>query len=249
MDQIYIPKNRIGLDTGSYVIIKPLEVEKREQKHYLYNICSIEPIKLQVINQIFKIIENKIENENIIITGSFLDKGFNFNDIDIILITDKKFKNLEKQIQEKIKIKTHLIFINNNSLIEGMSTDPIYQMMLNKCIAKKRFIYKIKNKKNYKLLDLHLLKSKLLIDNFDILNGNEKYNLIRNILAIKLYLENKKITKENIDLDIKKIFNLTIGQIKQNIIEKDRFIKKYKDFYDKIFNKIMRGIKNDSKQK
>jgi len=248
MDQIYLPKNRIGLHTGSYVIIKPLDVEKiKKEKLYFYNIKSIEPIKLEIINEIIKIIEKNINNENIIITGSFLDKGFNFNDIDLILISEEKpSKPLEKIIENKIKIKTHIILLNNQTLMEGLSTDPLYQMMLSKCIAKKRFIYNVKNKLNYKLLDLHLLKSKILIDNFDILYGNEKYTILRNIISLHLYLQNKKITKEGVDQEIKRVFSLNIKDIKQNIIEKTSFIKKYKSLYDKTLNKIMKGIKKES---
>ena len=251
MDQIYLPKNRIGLDTGSYVIVKPLDVEKRKkEKPYFYNIKSIEPIKLEIIYDIINIIGKSIEKyDNIIITGSFLDKGFNFNDIDVILISgEKPSKYLEKTIENKIKIKIHIILLDNKTLIKGLSTDPLYQMMLSKCIAKKRFIYNVKNKINYKLVDLHFLKSKILIDNFDILYGNEKYTLLRNIMALHLYLQNKKITKEKVDKEIKRVFDLNIKDIKQNIIEKTRFIKKYKSFYDKNFNKIMKGIKNE-KQK
>ena len=37
MDQVYIPKNRIGFDTGSYVIIKPLqEIEKAIIKPFFW---------------------------------------------------------------------------------------------------------------------------------------------------------------------------------------------------------------------
>ena len=55
MDQVYIPKNRIGFDTGSYVIIKPLqEIEKAIIKPFFYNIDFLEPIKLMVVNDIFE---------------------------------------------------------------------------------------------------------------------------------------------------------------------------------------------------
>ena len=47
MDQVYIPKNRIGFSAGSYVIIRPLEGKKTVEKPYLYNIKSIEPVKLR----------------------------------------------------------------------------------------------------------------------------------------------------------------------------------------------------------
>ncbi len=252
MDQVYIPKNREGFSIGSYVILKPLEIKKKktDEKLYFYNTKEIEPIKLGIIEDLMASIEIAIHSyENIIITGSFLERGFYFNDIDILVITNEKkdTKNLQKTIWKKIKIKTHIILIDNKTLIQGLTTDPIYQMMLSKCISKKRFIYRARRQIDYKILDLHLLKSKSLIENFDMLTGNEKYTLTRNMIAITLFLQGKKIGKEEIDREIEKEFNIKKEQIKQNILEKKDFLKKYKIIYEKTLNKILQGIKDGTK--
>ncbi len=256
MDQIYLPKNRIGLVTGSFVLIKPLEQEIQQKsqtkKLHFYKIQSIEPLKLQVINEIIKIIDKKIKNDNIIFIGSFLEEGFNFNDVDILIITNQKYsiEPIKKELEEKQKIKIHLIQINNKTLLDGLSKDPLYPMMLSKCVAKKRFIFKIRKEIDYKILDLHLLKSKLLIDNFNTLDGNEKYYLTRNMIAIFLCLDKQKISQEIIDKEIKIIFNLKrIEEIKKNMLNKNSFLTKYKKIYNETQRKIFRGIKNDSKQK
>ena len=140
--------------------------------------------------------------------------------------------------------------LDNESLIIGLQTDPLYQIMLSKSISKNRIFYKTKNNLNYKLLDLHLLKSKVLIENFNLLKGNEKYNLVRNMIAIYLYLEGKKLTKDLVDNQIKEDFHLKdISELKQNSIDKKKFLIKYKLIYNKTFSKILEGIKNDAKQK
>jgi len=252
MDQVYIPKNRIGFSAGSYVIIRPLEGKKTVEKPYLYNIKSIEPVKLEIAEEIISIIDKITENENIIITGSFLEKGFNFNDIDVMIISEGKADEeyARKSIEDSIKIKTHIILLDDKALIKGLETDPIYQMMLSRCIAKKRFIYKTKNKINYKLLDLHLLKSKSLIDNFGLLNGEEKYYLTRNMVAISLFLQNKKIDKEKVDKEIIRIFDLRdINDIKQNILDKNNFLKNYKNVYKKTFDMVMESINGPKQEK
>ena len=118
MDQIYLPKNRNGFGIGSYVLLKPLTEEKPEERPYLYNIKKIEPIKIQLANEILKIIDKETENnDNVIITGSFLEKGFNFNDIDILLITNSKLdeSGLRQKIEETTKINIHLIILDNAS--------------------------------------------------------------------------------------------------------------------------------------
>ena len=249
MDQIYIPKNRQGFNTGSYVIIKPIETQKKLEKPYFYNIQQIEPIKLEIINEIFSII-NSISPENIIITGSFIESGFNFNDMDILIITNDKIKekNIEKQIEDKIKIETHVITMDETLLREGLSTDPIWRMMISTCISKKRLIPFPKIRLNYKLLDIQLLKSKSLLDNFDYLNGNEKYKSIRNMVAILLFIKNKKINKRIVNEKIEELFKIGIEELKQNMLDKKSFIKKYKKIYNEIFNKIMKGIENATKQ-
>jgi len=253
MDQIYIPKNRFGLSVGSPVIIKPLEYEISIKKPYFYNIPSIEPIKFELVSKILPLIDKNIDNENIIITGSFLEKGFNFNDIDVIIIAKNNTNNvkfLKDRLKEEIGVDFHIVILDNKSLIIGLQTDPLYQMMISKCISKKRILYKVKNKINYKILDLHLLKSELLIDNFDYLNGNEKYYLVRNTISISLFLKHQKINKEVIDNEIKKVFGLkNVDEIKQNMLDKSKFLEKYKIVHKQVFKKIMKGIENGSKQK
>lgn len=253
MDQIYIPKNRAGFEVGGYVEINPLTKElrnkKEERKLYFYKVKKIEPIKVEIINRIIWIIENNIENDNIIFTGSFLDQGFEFQDLDIIVISDKKvdINYLENSIAKKIGIKMHIIMLDNDSLMGGLSSDPLYQMMLSKCVAKKKFIYKSNKKINYKILDLHLLKSKILVDNFDILTGREKYYLIRNIMSIYLFIKGKDINRTNLEREIKNIFKVDITKIKNNMLDENKFLKKYKAIYKEIFELIMRHAKNGAK--
>jgi len=90
MDQIYIPKIRIDFTVGSYVVIRPLEtIAEFEIKPFFYNIKYLEPIKTKIIKEIFKNLSEMIKCDNIIITGSFLEQGFRFNDIDVILATSR----------------------------------------------------------------------------------------------------------------------------------------------------------------
>ncbi|MBI3623702.1 hypothetical protein HY212_06520 [Candidatus Pacearchaeota archaeon] len=252
MDQIYINKKRTGFNVGEYVIITPIG-KKPIEKPCFYNLKDLEPIKIEIINKIIKIIKGKMKNENIIITGSFLDKGFKFNDVDIIIIKgsnakDSSSKGIKNEIGIQTGIKAHIIHLTNKELLDGLSTDPLYRLMLNKCVSKKRLIYNIKKKINYKLLDLHLLKSKILIDSYNLLNGGEKYYFLRNMVAIYLFLENKKISKDSIEKEIKTAFQLDVEKIRQNLIDKEGFIKKYKSMYNEVSNKIFEGVKNGSKQ-
>lgn len=256
MDQIYISKNREGIGVGTYVIIKPIVLTEKQgiEKPYFYNVEGLEPIKLQIIEKIFKIADRfLLEADNIIITGSFLEKGFNFSDIDILIVLNEKIKigNIAREIEKEFSIKAHIILLSYKELISGLETDPLYQLMLSKCVARKRFIYEDKRKINYKLLDLHLIKSKGLIENFDFLDGNQKYGLIRNAIAIYLFLQGKKISYGVINREIEKVFNVKdISVIKKNMLNKKDFLNRYGDFYNMVFSMIIKNTtnnKNDTK--
>lgn len=254
MDQVYLPKNRHGFAVGSYVLIAPVRAfsEEEIEKPYFYNIPALEPLKVRAIEEIFFVIDKHSNTyENIIITGSFLEKGFHFNDIDILFISEEKehTEAIKKAIEAEIGIKPQILVITNQELLKGLATDPLYEMMLSTCVAKKRFIYKTEREINYKILDLHLLKSKAVINNFDHLDGNEKWYLVRNMICISLFLENKKINRENVEEEIKEQFGIESKRIKENMIEKKAFLLKYRKLYKKTFMLILNAIKHGTKQK
>lgn len=241
MDQVYISKNRNpGFEVGSYVVISPA-LEKQEIKPYYYQIKQLEPVKIQIINKIFEFLSDA---DNVIIAGSFLEKGFTFNDMDVMIINGTK-NPIEKFIKEQFGMESHIINITYEALRKGLNTDPLFQMLLSKFVSKKRILIKIEPEINYKLLDIHLLRSKLLIDNFDYLNGKEKYKMTRNMFAIKRFLKKELLTKENIDKDINIYFGKnSVNEILDNTIPKIEFVRKYRKLYNDLFNEIMKGARN-----
>ena len=139
MDQIYVPKERpLGFELGAPVVIKPL-VEEKEIKFVYYNINRLESVKIIIMQKIFSELNFA---DNIIITGSFLEKGFQFNDIDVILIDDKKIdtKKIEKNFSNSFDLNFHVIALDYNTLLKGLETDPLYQAVLSRYVAKKRLI-------------------------------------------------------------------------------------------------------------
>ena len=245
MDQVYLPKNRSSaLGIGEYVVIAPA-LQKKQITPYYYNAQNIEPIKAEIIQGIL----SNSEAENIIIAGSFLEKGFNFEDIDIIVINGEG-KAIEKYAETAFGLKAHIINMKYDTLRTGLNTDPLFQMILSRFAAKERLLLNIKQEINYKLLDMHLLKSKILPEQFEHLNGIEKFILTRNMVAIRLFIEGKTATIDKVNKEINNLFGKdAASKLLENTMEKLPFTAKYKEIYRKVFNAIMDGISHNAKQK
>jgi hypothetical protein len=251
MDQIYIKKNREGFEIGDYVLIKPVKEEhQKKEDYFFYNVKKLEGLKIKIIEEVFNIVEKILNYDNILIAGSFLEKGYNFNDLDIIIITKEKIETnntdskLKKEISKKIGVNAHCITIDYASFIKGVSTDPLYRNIISKFVSKKRIVIKKERKIIPELLDLNLLKSKDFAVNFDVLTGREKYYLLKNMIAISLFLNNKDISKENIDRAIIKEFG-EIRKITENQTGKKEIISKFNKYYDRTFKEIAEYLKKD----
>lgn len=246
MDQIYLPKLRPpGFSVGNPVEIRPTKKQKRS--FYTHNISKLEPLKSLIKDEIFDYFE---QVDNVLITGSFLEKGFQFNDIDIILIDHLQPRpEWSGHFRNTLGIKAQFICIDRKSLLQGLQQDPLFQMMMSKYLAKKRELFHYHNKFNYKLLDLHLFKSKTILDSFDILTGKEKYDLVRNALAIGLFLEEKRLSKEVVDQEMENLFgNGIVEKLRNNIVEKRTFLRAFRKIYNQVQALIMERIGKESKQ-
>ncbi len=251
MDQIYIPKERTsGLEVGTAVLIEPALPTRRKPKLCYYNVEYLEPIKVAMIEKIFEHLEQVGEADNVLVTGSLLEHGFKFEDVDIVIISDKEIDagRIEKNLSTALGLKAQVIVIGFKALLKGISTDPLFPTLVSRFVSKKRIIFRAKRRFNYKLLDLHLLKSKSLIDNFDALTGNVKYKLTRNMVAILLFLDGKRLSIEAVNSEMEKRFGEdSVRLIKENMMG-GLFLAKYKSLYNKLFDRIMAGVRNDSKQ-
>lgn len=247
MDQIYLPKVRPpGFAVGDLVEIIP--TTKENVPFYTHHVSRLEPLKSIIKDEILSYFEH---TDNTFITGSFLEEGFQFNDIDVLVLSEPGHeKSWSDYFKWKLGLPVQIISLDRKSLQQGLQQDPLFQMMMSKYLARKREIFKYENKINYKLLDLHLLKSKVLLDSFEVLTGREKYKLVRNMLAIDLFLKGKKLNWELIEKEMEKVFGKDMPlKLKENMVEKKIFLSKFKKKYEELFQLILKGIQNESQQK
>lgn len=251
MDQIYIPKQRApGLETGTLVVIEPalLKAVGKPRLNY-YKVEPLPPVKVAIIEKIFEHFEQVGGVDNVLVAGSFLETGFKFEDIDLLVIGDEKIdaNRIQKELNALLGLKVQAIVIDFKVLLKGISSDPLFQMLVSRFVSKKRVIFRIKRTIRFKLLDLHLLDSKMLPDNFEFLTGNEKYKLTRNMVAISLFLDGGRLSVEAVNSEIERHFGKESPKlIKENMVSRT-FLIRYKSFYNKLFDRIMAGIKHDPK--
>ena len=66
------------------------------------------------------------------------------------------------------------------------------------------------------------------------------------MISILLFIQGKKLSKEIVNANIEKQFNIKISELKGNLIERG-FIRKYKEIFNKTFSLILDNIKTEDK--
>jgi len=246
-NQIYLQKSEgLGFESGKTVIIRALaDAIAKELPIFEYNV-KLNSLKKEIVKTIFKIIDNNGSYDNIIITGSFLDEGFNFEDIDIIIINPKIDKSaLKDSIRQSIGIAPHLILIDSESFNKGIRRDPLFRLMVDRYVSIKRAIFHKDKKANYKLLDIYLIKNRNLVDGYDLLSIKQRKKLLRDFISIKLFVDDKEVTIKNIKNEIERIFGNEVieklfyygdGEAKQE------FIANLKKEFNKLEKRILENV-------
>ena len=247
-NQIYLQKNEgIGFKPGNSVVISPLEdIIAKEPAIFEYKV-KLESLKREIVKSLFKIVDSHGNFNNIIITGSFLDEGFNFEDIDIIIINPGNMEKdkLKDSIEQNIGISPHLILIDSESFNRGIKRDPLFRLMVDRYVSAKRAIFRKDRKLNYKLLDIYLLKNKNLIEGYDLFSIKQRKKLLRDFISIKLFSENREVTIKNIEKETNRLFGKDIIEnlfYYGNNEEKHEFIAKLKKEFNKLENHILKNV-------
>jgi len=249
-NQIYMKKNEgIGFEPGKSVIIKPLEVILDKPTLLEYNIKLL-PLKKEIIKQIFSIIIEHASFGNILITGSFLQKGYRFEDIDIVIldpeVVDKQV--IKKRIRNILGIEPHLILISYHDFQKGVSRDPLFHLMIDHYVAYKRIIFKKKKSINFQFLDAHLVRNNNLLIAFESYTLQERKKVLRDIISIKLFSEGKALSHKAIRMETEKIFGKKLLEDLFTFAHTDAepvFLKKLKVLLKKMEEFL---IENASKQ-
>jgi len=243
-NQIYIPKKMGNLvEVGDLVQIKVLE---KHRKLYYKNQKKLPDFKEYLIKKVFSDLQRISEIKTIFVVGSFLYETI-YNDIDIIIITDKEKKVSEKNI-ESLLIKTfnqkfHVLLFNDEKLRILMEKDPLVRVMFNNYISNKKIYFDYKKKIDEKHILFLLMMPEDLLEL--TLPSKVFYDNLRRLTAIEEFLRNKDLEREYLLNKIREEIGIKLfDKIKNNEEINDREISILREFIKKKIKDIKKIMKN-----
>ena len=242
-NQIYLPKEMENIiEVGDLVQVKLLE---KKPKIYYKNQEKLSEFKEYIVKNIFSIIGKNNEIETAFIVGSFLED--NYNDIDVILITNNEYleKTLYSQLSKGLDQKFHIISFNKEKLKIFIETDPLIRAMFNNYISNKKINLGFNKKINWNHLNFLLMMPEDLLD-LEV-SSRIYFDNLRRLITIERFLNNKQLSRKIILDEILNILpeNL-LNRIRSNQPTNNKEIKLIKNIIKEKIKKI-RSIKNGEK--
>ena len=240
-NQIYVPKE-MELNFQSGDLVEVTLIEKKSSIYYSSGLTKFNEFNENLIKNIFLELKIFKEISHVFIIGSFLTQKQDYNDIDIILISEKNFeKEVYKLLVDKFELKFHIISIPENNFESLQKYCPMTRTML---------YYFVSNRKFNLPKDIELNKSHikfLLMMPEDLLTIKLKpkifYDSIRRLLTIERFLENLPLNPLDINKEIKNILGEKITlDIRNNEDINDRIIVKLRNIIKSKLDKINRII-------
>ncbi len=245
-NQVYIPKDMENLiEVGDEVEVRL--VKKSASLYYSKNLKKLSEFKESLIKGIFSFFIENFDIFAVFVVGSVLTEKVNYNDIDLVLITDKKISNFEEMVYnkliEKFNLKFHLLAIEEKNFLDLLKICPLTMSMFSKFICNKPFSIekeKIIDKKHIKFLLMmpyDLLEVKLSSRSF--------FDSIRRLITIERFLKNKILDIESINGELKKLLTERIyNKIKNNENIEDNSILTLRKIIKSKLSIIERLLKN-----
>lgn len=214
-NQIYIPKEfEILIHPGDLVEVRLIE---SKAELYFHNIKQLSNFKKELIKKIFQFLQ-RFNVEQVFLVGSFLYEQVNYNDIDLVIVSDKTDKKHDEKIHEELSdefnLKFHLLSIKKEQLDKLLRICPLTKGMFDKFISNKEF--KVEQKKT---IDKNHLLSLLMMpeDLLEIeLNSRAYYEGLRRLITIKNFLTNTSLASEKINEELKKALGDKLYPILKN---------------------------------
>mgnify|MGYP001188387154 CR=1 FL=1 len=233
-NQIYVPKNMENLvEVGDKVEVRL--IKKHANLYYSKGLKGLSEFKENLTKDIFSFL-NKIPGiGSILVVGSFLTEKINYNDIDLILITNKVNNKFEEtaytKLIEKFNLKFHVLAVEEKRFWHLLKICPLTKAMLTNFISNKPI--KIPNKTS---IDEKHIKFLLMMpyDLLDIkLSSRTFFDNLRRLITIERFLRNKNLNIVTINEELREI-------IKDRLYKKIRHNEEIEENSIKFLRKMIK---------
>ena len=241
-NQIYVPKEMGEIfEAGDIVEVKL--IRKKEELHYSDNLSGKEVGKFKegIIRSIFSYLETFDGVKQAFVVGSFLTQNTDYNDVDVLLITDDKFMEEKVYIYltQKIQLKFHVIAIPEARFARLLEICPMTRSMLYYFVSNKKFKLPVKYEKESAHLKFLLMMPEDLL-NLEISGGRIYFDAVRRLIAIKRFVERMPIDPIAIDSELKRTLSAAVYDLlKRN----ENLSSKILDNVKNIIRKELLGIR------
>jgi len=193
-NQIYVPKSMESLiEVGDAVEVRL--VRKRTQLYYSRGFKKLSEFKENLIKGVFSFLTETGIAPWIFVVGSFLTEKINYNDIDLVLIADKRNSDVEEsaysRLTEKFNLKFHMLVIEEKSFERLLKICPLTKSMFGNFVCNKPVEIS-----NEALIDRNHIKFLLMMP-YDLLeiklSSRTFFDNLRRLVTIERFLRNKNL--------------------------------------------------------
>lgn len=243
-NQIYIPKEA-ETDFGVGDLVEVRLLKKKDNLYYSKNLPKLSEFKENIIKKVFSTLEQFKEIKQVFIIGSFLTQKVNFNDIDLILITNKNNDEaVYNKLTDTINLKFHIISIPEEKLSTLQEICPLTKSMFYYYVSTKYF-----NPSEKTRIDKNHIKFLLMMPE-DLLevetDSRGFYDSIRRLITIKRFLLYQDINPVKIYNELETMLGpLVSSMLRNNGSINEEIIKKLREIIKREMNNICKLIKNE----
>ena len=244
-NQIYIPlgmKDRF--DAGDIVEVRLLEkksglIYSPELKKQVKKLNSF---KEELIQKIFGVLADYKEIKRAFIVGSFLTHKNEYNDIDILIISNKdNEEKINEILLEKFELKFHVMAISEKDFEKLIESCPLTRSMFYYFVSDKEFMLPKETKLNKKHIQFLLMMPEDLLK--IKLKPRVFYDSLRRLITIERFLDEDKLNPLEIEKEIKNLIgerNALDIKVSEGLDE--TLLKKIRKIITSKLNKINKKI-------
>ncbi len=244
-NQIYIPKEMEAVfEVGDIVEVSLLR--KKEQLYYSKNLKKVSEFKEKLSREIFSSLSTFQEIKQIFVFGSFLTEKIDYNDIDLLIILEKKEPNIEEKIYnhliKEFQLKFHIITISEDVLYNLIKICPLTRSMLYHYLSNKKFELPLEKSLDKKHINFLLMMPEDLLK--IIVNSRVFYDNLRRLITINKFLENQELNPIKINLELKSLLKneFIYTQLKNNEAIDKKIIEYLRNIIKRELNKIKKRL-------